>query len=102
MPPTSRIATSLWWLIYAFLITTAHPLSLLVCLYRLINCKTLPELLSVLSDMNVSLVDDRPILKGILLSEIMLLGQRSFAKRLISLLNQFNNPELRRKLMCLC
>ncbi len=79
-----------------------------VCLYRLIHGKTLPEPLSVQSDMDVSLeVDNRllryhPMLEGILLSECMRLGQRSFANKLISLFNQFNNPELRPKLMWLC
>lgn len=63
------------------------------CLYGLIHGKTLPEPLSVQSDMNVSLeVDNRPLcyppmLEGILLSECMRLGQRSFANKLISLFN---------------
>lgn len=79
-----------------------------VCLYRLIHGKTLPEPLSVQSDMDVSLeVDNRllryhSMLEGILLSECMWLGQRSFDNKLISLFNQFNNPELRPKLMWLC
>ncbi|EOD6327736.1 MULTISPECIES: hypothetical protein [Providencia] len=82
---------------------TSHSLSFL-----LVHGKTLPESLSVQSDMNVSLeVDNRllryhPMLEGILLSECMRLGQRSFANKLISLFNQFNNPELRPTLMWLC
>ncbi|MDQ5992378.1 hypothetical protein [Providencia stuartii] len=77
-------------------------------LYHLIHVKTLPEPLSVQSDVYVRLmVDDclpryHPMLGGILLSEYMRFGQRSFANKLISLFNQFNNSELRPKLMWLC
>ncbi|WP_426099188.1 hypothetical protein [Providencia sp. PROV200] len=68
----------------------------------------LPEPLSVQSDMDVSLevynhqLRYHPMLEDILLSECMRLGQRSFTNKLISLFNQFNNPELRPKLMWLC
>lgn len=57
------------------------------CLYHLIHGKTLPEPLSVQFDMNVSLEVDNhllcchPMLEGILLSEYMRLGQRSFANK---------------------
>ena len=102
--PPSRIATISWWLISPS-DTGSVPAVVPACLYRLIHGKTLPEPLSVQSDMDVSLeVDNRllryhPMLEGILLSECMRLGQRSFANKLISLFNQFNNPELRPKLM---
>ncbi len=64
-----------------------------VYLHRLINDKTLPEPLSVQSDMDVSLeVDNRllhyhTMLEGILLCEYIRLGQNSFANKLISLFN---------------
>lgn len=88
--------------------TDSVPAVVSVCLYRLIHGKTFPEPLSVQADMDVSLIVDNrllryyPMLEGILLSECMLLGQRSFANKLISLFQQFNNPELRPKLMWLC
>lgn len=72
-----------------------------VCLYRLIHGKTLPEPLSVQADID-RLLSYHPILEGILLSECLRIGQRSFANKLISLFNPFNNPELRPKLMWLC
>lgn len=53
------------------------------------------------------MVDNRllryqPMLERILLSECVRLGQRSFANKLISLFNQFNDSNLRHKLMWLC
>lgn len=80
--------------------TDSTPAIVPACLYRLIHGKTLPEPLSLQSDMNVSLiVDDRllryhPMLEGILLSECMRLEQRSFANKLISLFNQLNDSDL--------
>ncbi|HIE5767910.1 TPA: hypothetical protein ACXN3T_002692 [Proteus mirabilis] len=49
------------------------------------------------------IIDDRllsyhPILVGILLSEYVRIGQRSFANKLI----KFNDPDLHHKLMWLC
>ena len=43
-----------------------------------------------------------PTLEGILLSECLRLKQRSLVNKLISLFQQFNNPELRLKLVWLC
>lgn len=68
----------------------------------------LPEPLPIQADIDISLVvDDRllcyhPMLDGTLLSECMKLGLSSFANKLISLFNPFNNPKLRPKLMWLC
>ncbi|MEQ5127740.1 hypothetical protein ABN225_13170 [Providencia alcalifaciens] len=87
--------------------TDSTPAVVLVCLYRLIHGKTLPEPLSAQADIHVSLIVDNrllsyhPMLEGILLSECVRIGQRSFANKLISLFNQFNSPELRPKLMWL-
>ncbi|MEQ4924155.1 hypothetical protein [Proteus hauseri] len=88
--------------------TNSTPAVVPAYLCLLIHGKMLSEPLSVQSDMDVSLeVDNRllryySMLEGILLSECMWLGQSSFANKLISLFNLFNNPELRPKLMWLC
>lgn len=71
------------------------------CRPRLIHGKTLPEPLSVQVDIN-RLLSYHSMLEGILLNECMRIGQRSFANKLISLFNQFNDSELRPKLMWLC
>nr|WP_282559947.1 hypothetical protein [Providencia rettgeri] len=91
-----------------FLGTDNVPAVVPVCLYRLTHCKMLPGPLSVETDMDVSLIVDNrllsyhQILEGILLNEYVRIGQLSFANKLISLFNQFDNPELRPKLMWLC
>ncbi|MEQ5450291.1 hypothetical protein AB7280_04705 [Providencia rettgeri] len=90
------------------MITAAHPAVVPACLYCLIHGKMLPEPLSVHSDMDVSLEVDNhllghyPMLEGILLRDCIRLVQHSFANKLVSLFNQFNNPELRLKLMWQC
>lgn len=60
------------------------------------------EDLSLSFHINERLLRYHPMLEGILLSECERLKQRSFAKKLISLFQQFNDPEIRPKLVWLC
>lgn len=50
---------------------------------------------------NNRLLRYQPMLEGVLLSECVRLGQLSFANKLISLFKQFNEPDLRHKVMWL-
>lgn len=74
------------------------------CLYRMAYGKVYPDKLTEEEDLNLSFhIDERllryhPMLEGILLSECARLKQHSFANKLISLFQQFNDPEIRPKL----
>ncbi|EMA4781691.1 hypothetical protein U3C50_001405 [Providencia rettgeri] len=77
-------------------------------LYRLVYGNAYPDKLTEEEDLNLSFhIDERllryhPMLEGILLSECARLKQHSFANKLISLFQQFNDPEIRPKLVWLC
>ncbi|EMV2013549.1 hypothetical protein [Proteus mirabilis] len=67
-----------------------------------------PDKLTEEEDLSLSFhIEERllryhPMLEGILLSECVRLIQHSFANKLISLFQQFNDPEIPPKLVWLC
>lgn len=67
-----------------------------------------PGKLTEEEDLNLNFhIDERllryhPMLEDILLSECVRLKQHSFTNKLISLFQQFNDPEIRPKLVWLC
>ncbi|QLQ98300.1 hypothetical protein H0910_04265 [Providencia alcalifaciens] len=77
-------------------------------LYRLVYGNAYPDKLTEEGDLNLSFhIDERllryhPMLEGILLSECARLKQHAFANKLISLFQQFDDPEIRPKLVWLC
>ncbi|MEY0474315.1 hypothetical protein [Providencia huaxiensis] len=75
------------------------------CPYRMVYGKAYPDKLTEEEDLRLSFhIEERllrypPMLEGILLSECVRLNQHSFANKLISLFQQFNDPEIPPKLV---
>lgn len=86
----------------------SDPTVLPACLYRLVYGQHYPGPLSLEEDHRIQFCIDEPLLRyhpmleGILLSECVRLNHRPFANKLISLFQQFNDPEIRPKLVWLC
>ncbi len=79
-----------------------------LCLHKIIFGPHLEKPSPPVDDLNVSLSTQEhllvhhPMLEGVLLSECVRLKQRSLAKKLISLFQQFSGTEIRLKLVWLC
>lgn len=78
------------------------------CLHKIIFGPLLEKPSPAVDDLNVSLSTQEhllvhhPMLEGVLLSECVRLKQRSLAKKLTSLFQQFSGTEIRLKLVWLC